>query len=59
MDADIKAAYLIAEALTAGKSLDELARLQITLQTVSSLVAAQLACLRNGGSNAPQSGSGK
>ncbi len=59
MDADIKAAYLIAEALMKGKSLDELARLQITLQTVSSLVAAQVACLRNGRSNAPQSGTGK
>ena len=58
MDAEIKTAYLIAEALTAGKSLEELARLQITLQTISSLVAAELASRRRG-SNVPQSGAGK
>jgi len=52
MDADLKVAYMIAEALTKGKTIEQLARLQITLQTLSSLVAAELACLRNGGSTA-------
>ena len=50
MDVDLKIAYLIAEALTKDCSLIELTRLQITLQTVSSLVAAELACRRNLGS---------
>ena len=58
MDADIKLAYLIAEALTKDKTLEELTHLQLTLQTLSSLVAAELACRRNG-SLAGKSGAGK
>ena len=48
MNANIELAYLIAETLTKGKSTEELAALQITLQTISSLVAADLASKRNG-----------
>ena len=48
MDADLELAFLIAEALTKGKTTEELTRLQITLQTISSLVAADLAYKRNG-----------
>ena len=50
LDRDLRLAYAIAEALTVDKSVEELARLQIVLQTISSLVAAELGCLRNGGS---------
>lgn len=50
MDADLRVAYLIAESLTKGKSVEELTALQILLQTVSSLVAADLACKRSKGS---------
>ena len=58
MDADIKLAYLIADALTKGKNLEELTRLQITLQTVSSLVTAELARVRSKGLSG-ESGAGK
>ena len=50
LDRDLRLAFAIAEALTVDKSVEELARLQIVLQTISSLVAAELGCLRNGGS---------
>ena len=43
MEGEINLAFAIARALTEGKSTEELARLQILLQTVSSLVAAELA----------------
>lgn len=47
MDADLKTAFLIAEALTKGRSTEELAALQIFLQTLSSLVGAELATKRS------------
>ena len=53
MDVDLKVAYLIAESLTEGKSVEELTALQIVLQTVSSLVAADLACKRCRSSQRP------
>ncbi|MBO4472215.1 MAG: hypothetical protein J5765_00260 [Clostridia bacterium] len=46
MDEDLTFAYAVARALIKGKSTEELARLQIILQTVSSLVAAELASQR-------------
>ena len=56
MDAEIKAAYAIAQAMIAGKTLGELSRLQIILQTVCSLVAAEIGCKRL--SDQPKSQSG-
>ena len=47
MDADLRFAYMIAEALTQGKTQQELMQLQVFLQTLSSLITAQIACLRN------------
>ena len=57
MDANIELAYLIAETLTKGKSTEELAALQITLQTISSLVAADLASKRNASTDSNRSSS--
>ena len=57
MDADLELAFLIAEALTKEKTIEELTRLQITLQTISSLVAADLACKRNGSTGSNRSSS--
>ena len=59
MDADVKLACLIAESLTRGKSIEEIARLQVTLQAISSLLASELSCLRNKGSRAGDGGAGK
>lgn len=60
MDADLKAAYLIAEALTKGLSVEELSRLQVTLQTLCSLVGGELALARLRGSTATlEKGAGK
>ena len=53
MDADLRVAYLIAESLTRGKSAEELSSLQILLQTVTSLVSADLACKRRRSSQPP------
>ena len=60
MDRDISFAYALARALISEKDATELARLQIVLQTVSSLVSAELGCLRlkNAASSEPQSKSG-
>ena len=46
MDEDLTFAYAVARALTTGKNTEELARLQIVLQTISSLVTAELASQR-------------
>lgn len=46
MDDDLTLAYALARTLTKDKTADELARLQILLQTVCSLVSAELACRR-------------
>ena len=48
MNEALQAAYLIAEMLTKGKTIEELTRLQVTLQTVSSLVTADLVAKRSG-----------
>ena len=60
MDSDLTLACALAKALIAGKDSNELARMQILLQTVSSLVSAELGCLRlkNAASSEPQSKSG-
>ena len=59
MDVDLKIAFLIAESLTKDCSMSELTHLQITLQTLSSLVAAELACRRNLGSTTADRNAGK
>lgn len=59
MDVELKIAYLIADALTKGCSMAELARVQITLQTVSSLIASELSYRRNLGSTTAESGARK
>ena len=46
MDAEIKLACAVAEALTKNKTQAELQRLQIVLQTISSLIVAECACLK-------------
>jgi len=56
MDEDLTLAFAVARALVTGKSQEELARLQILLQTVSSLVAAELGCKRLAGSSAATKG---
>ena len=56
LDRELRVAYAIAEALTAGKNATELARLQIVLQTISSLITAEINCKRLGSST---SGTGK
>lgn len=43
MEDTLSVAYAVAKALTDGKTLQELNRLQITLQAISSLVAAEIA----------------
>ena len=51
MEADIKLACAVAEALTKGKTPEELSRLHVFLQVVASLVAAEINCLRTSASN--------
>ena len=46
MNDDLTLAYALARALTEGKNTEELSRLQIILQTVCSLVSAELGCRR-------------
>ena len=46
MNDDLTLAYALARALTEGKTVEELSRLHILLQTVCSLVSAELGCLR-------------
>ena len=46
MNDDLTFAFALAQALIEGKNAEELARLQILLQTVLSLVSAELGCLR-------------
>ena len=50
MSDDLTFAFTLARALMAGKSAEELARLQIVLQTVNSLVLAEIGRLRLMGS---------
>ena len=45
-NAEIDLAFALAKALIAGKTTEELTRLQIVLQTLSSVVSAEIACLR-------------
>ena len=59
MDADLRIAYALAENLLAGKSLSELTRIQIVLQTISSLVSAEIGCRRLNEVTESQSGPGK
>ena len=56
MDRDISFAIALARALMEGKDSAELARLQIVLQTVSSLVTAELGCLRLSASETQSTG---
>lgn len=48
MEDTLSVAYAVAKALTEGKSLQELNRLQIALQAISSLVSAEVAERRLG-----------
>ena len=50
MDEELKLAVALAHALMEGKTAEELARLQILLQTVTSLVSAEVGCRRLGAS---------
>ena len=59
MDADLKLACAIAEALTRGKTSEEIARMQVTAQTVASLLASELACLKTKNSTLPSGGARK
>ena len=60
MDEDLTFAFAVARALVKGKTTEELTRLQIVLQAVSSLVAAELGCSRLKTSKTDaQSGAGK
>lgn len=45
-NAEIDLAFALAKALVAGKTTEELTRLQIVLQALSSMVSAELASLR-------------
>ena len=46
VEEDIKLACAITEALTQGSSLEEIARLQVIFQTVTSLLTSELNCLK-------------
>lgn len=46
MEDDLSMAFLIAKTLIRDKSFEELSRLQITLQAISSLVSAELGRMR-------------
>ncbi len=45
-NAEIDLAFALAKALIAGKTTEELTRLQIILQTLFQVVSAELSCLR-------------
>ena len=49
MNEDLTFAFTVARALIADKTLEELSRLQVLLQTVASLVASELALKRLNG----------
>ena len=57
MNCDVKLACALTEALIKDKNSEEIARLQITLQTVCSLLASELACRKTKGSIATREGS--
>ncbi|HAE88734.1 MAG TPA: hypothetical protein DCG79_02550 [Clostridiales bacterium] len=59
MDADLKLACAIAEALTQGSSLEEIARLQVIFQTVTSLLTSELNYLKTKKSTQPSGGARK
>ena len=56
MESDVKLACALTEALIKGKNTEEIARLQITLQTVCSLLASELACRKSKTSTATSDG---
>ena len=58
MEDTLSVAYAMAKALTEGKTLQELNRLQITLQAITSLVNAEVAEKRLDSSLSSQSTSG-
>lgn len=57
MNCDVKLACALTEALIKDKNSEEIARLQITLQTVCSLLASELACRKTKDSIATREGS--
>ena len=57
MNCDVKLACALTEALIKDKNSEEIARLQITLQTVCSLLASELACRKTKASIATREGS--
>ena len=57
MDCDVKLAYALTEALIKGKNSEEIARLQITLQTICSLLSSELACRKTKNSITTSDGS--
>ena len=60
MEDTLSVAYAMAKALTEGKSLQELTKMQITLQAISSLVTAEIARIRLlSGSSQTTDGTGK
>lgn len=52
---DLHLAITLTQAMIKGKSMEELSRLHLLLQTMSSLVSAELGCLRLDGSFSPKS----
>lgn len=52
---DLHLAITLTQAMIKGKSMEELSRLHLLLQTMSSLVSAELGCLRLGDSFSPKS----
>ena len=56
VEEDIKLACAITEALTQGSSLEEIARLQVIFQTVTSLLTSELNCLKTKKSTQPSGG---
>ncbi len=59
MDGDLKLAYALAEALTKGKTPEEIARLQTILQTTATLLMSELKCLKTKNSTQPSGGARK
>ena len=60
MEEELSVAFAAAKALIAGRTLDELTRLQILLQAISSLISAEIGCQRLKNSAAQtQSGASK
>ena len=57
MDDELSLAFALAKSLIAGRTFQELSRLQILLQAVSSLIAAEIGCQRlDGSTTASKSG---